>query len=223
MESMEVDASENDSSIKVAFFRNIVLNETPFQIEVDSGSTDAEIGSSETDGFEVSELKFRHTVKNVHKLVYGSTSASPPHFIRGLPWKILVMPRPNREGQTVSVGFFLQCNSDSDSITWSCSATAHLRILAHDPSNDNIDQEKCSKRISHIFHSKENDWGFSHFLSWEDATDPTKGYCSPDGTLIFEAEVYADAPHGIAWDSKKHTGYVGLKNQDRIKNKFLTV
>ena len=163
---------------------------------MDSGSTDAEIGSGENDGFEVSELKFRHTVKNVHKLVYGSTSASEPHFIRGLPWKILVMPRPNREGQTVSVGFFLQCNSDSDSITWSCSATAHLRILAHDPDNENIDQEKCSRRISHIFHSKEDDWGFSHFLSWEDATDATKGYCSPDGTLIFEAEVYADAPHG---------------------------
>lgn len=25
--------------------------------------------------------------------------------------------------------------------------------------------------------------------------------------------MYADAPHGIHWDSKKHTGYVGLKNQ----------
>ena len=23
----------------------------------------------------------------------------------------------------------------------------------------------------------------------------------------------ADAPHGVSWDSKKHTGYVGLKNQ----------
>jgi len=23
----------------------------------------------------------------------------------------------------------------------------------------------------------------------------------------------ADVPHGVSWDSKKHTGYVGLKNQ----------
>ena len=31
--------------------------------------------------------------------------------------------------------------------------------------------------------------------------------------MIFEVKVNADAPHGVSWDSKKHTGYVGLKNQ----------
>lgn len=30
---------------------------------------------------------------------------------------------------------------------------------------------------------------------------------------IFQVHVVADAPHGVSWDSKKHTGYVGLKNQ----------
>ena len=34
-----------------------------------------------------------------------------------------------------------------------------------------------------------------------------------DDTVIFEVHVSADAPHGVSWDSKKHTGYVGLKNQ----------
>jgi len=34
-----------------------------------------------------------------------------------------------------------------------------------------------------------------------------------DDTVIFEVKVNADAPHGVCWDSKKHTGYVGLKNQ----------
>lgn len=28
-----------------------------------------------------------------------------------------------------------------------------------------------------------------------------------------QVSVTADAPHGVSWDSKKHTGYVGLKNQ----------
>jgi ubiquitin carboxyl-terminal hydrolase 7 len=28
-----------------------------------------------------------------------------------------------------------------------------------------------------------------------------------------QVHVTADAPHGVSWDSKKHTGYVGLKNQ----------
>lgn len=31
--------------------------------------------------------------------------------------------------------------------------------------------------------------------------------------ICFQVSVTADAPHGVSWDSKKHTGYVGLKNQ----------
>ena len=60
--------------------------------------------------------------------------------------------------------------------------------------------------------SKENDWGFSHYMSWADVLDPDKGYIKDD-SVVFEVKVNADAPHGVCWDSKKHTGYVGLKNQ----------
>ena len=40
-----------------------------------------------------------------------------------------------------------------------------------------------------------------------------KKFCFQDDAVIFEVKVNADAPHGVSWDSKKHTGYVGLKNQ----------
>ena len=66
--------------------------------------------------------------------------------------------------------------------------------------------------ISHIFHYKENDWGYSNFLDWMALMDPAKGYVKND-SITLEVDVKADAPHGVAWDSKKHTGYVGLKNQ----------
>ena len=59
------------------------------------------------DGFEVSEKTFRFVVRNVNRLVPGSTQASEAHMIRGLPWKILVIPR-QREGVLNSLGFFLQ-------------------------------------------------------------------------------------------------------------------
>lgn len=59
---------------------------------------------------------------------------------------------------------------------------------------------------------KENDWGFSYFLPWSEIAEPEKGYLKND-CLIFEVHVIAEAPHGVLWDSKKHTGYVGLKNQ----------
>lgn len=76
----------------------------------------------------------------------------------------------------------------------------------------------------------------------QDVTDPERGFVDDD-KVTFEVYVQADAPHGVAyvalhklcfisypgeclsskrgvnflrvdsWDSKKHTGYVGLKNQ----------
>lgn len=42
--------------------------------------------------------------------------------------------------------------------------------------------------------------------------DPEKPWVKDD-SIILEVWVSADAPHGVSWDSKKHTGYVGLKNQ----------
>ena len=163
-------------------------------------------------GHDISERTLRHTVKNVNQLIFGNTSSSEPEMIRGLPWRILVMPRQGRDGKLASLGFFLQCNYDSTSTSWNCSGSATLRVIPCDESKIQRPFEQ-ERKISHSFHAKENDWGYSHFLTWEDATDPAKGYCSPDFDLELEAEVFADAPHGIQWDSKKYTGYVGLKNQ----------
>lgn len=60
-------------------------------------------------------------------------------------------------------------------------------------------------------YSKENDWGFSHFMSWGDVLDPEKGYVKDDA-ITLEVHVTAEAPHGVSWDSKKHTGFVGEFN-----------
>jgi ubiquitin carboxyl-terminal hydrolase 7 len=42
--------------------------------------------------------------------------------------------------------------------------------------------------------------------------DESKGFIQND-SIVLEVHVIAEAPHGVYWDSKKHTGYVGLKNQ----------
>lgn len=71
------------------------------------------------------------------------------------------MPRTNHSQErqaTRSLGFFLQCNGDSDSTTWSCHATAELRLI---PQKEGTEQ--LSRKIQHVFYGKENDWGFSHF------------------------------------------------------------
>lgn len=155
-----------------------------------------------------SEATFRHTVFNFSKL--KDSQLSTPCIVRNLPWKIMVMPRTSQtqeRQQTRSLGFFLQCNGESDSTTWSCHASAELRLVSQ--------KEGCEsfcRKIQHLFYSKENDWGFSHFMTWSEVLDPEKGYIKDDA-IILEVHVTADAPHGVSWDSKKHTGYVGLKNQ----------
>ncbi|XP_015588700.1 ubiquitin carboxyl-terminal hydrolase 7 isoform X2 [Cephus cinctus] len=155
-----------------------------------------------------SEATFRYTVENVSKM--KDSQLSPPCYVRNLPWKIMVMPRMSqaqeRQSQR-SLGFFLQCNGESESTSWSCYAIAELRLLSRKEG-----QEPFSRKIQHLFYSKENDWGFSHFMTWQEVLDPEKGYIKDD-SITLEVHVVADAPHGVSWDSKKHTGYVGLKNQ----------
>ncbi|XP_030755284.1 ubiquitin carboxyl-terminal hydrolase 7 isoform X3 [Sitophilus oryzae] len=155
-----------------------------------------------------SEATFRFTVTNFSKL--KDSVLSPPCYVRNLPWKIMVMPRSSHSQDRTSqrsLGFFLQCNGESESSSWSCYANAELRLISVRP-----DVETFSRKIQHLFYSKENDWGFSHFMVWNDVLDPEKGFIKDDA-ITLEVHVLADAPHGVSWDSKKHTGYVGLKNQ----------
>lgn len=105
----------------------------------------------------------------------------------------MAMPRSNQTHErqpSRSLGFFLQCNGDSESSTWSCNATAELRLI---PQNGD---EPLTRKIQHVFYSKENDWGFSHFAAWNDILDPEKGYVKDD-SIILEVWVAADAPHGV--------------------------
>uniref|UniRef100_H2YBF2 Ubiquitin carboxyl-terminal hydrolase 7 n=1 Tax=Ciona savignyi TaxID=51511 RepID=H2YBF2_CIOSA len=158
-------------------------------------------------GFYRSQATFSFTVDNIHKM--SDSTKSPPTYVRGLPWRILVMPRiAHDRGAGKSLGYFLQCNGDNENNNWSCHGSAALRIL---PAKEGV--EMLDKKIEHLFYCKENDWGFSTFLPWADLVNPDKGFITPDKKVTFQVHVFADAPHGLAWDSRKLTGYIGLKNQ----------
>lgn len=121
---------------------------------------------------------------------------SEPVYIRGMPWKILAIPRdgsrsPNRQSGKC-LGFFLQCNGDSaDQDNWSCTANAMLRIV---PAQEGV--EPNTRRITHTFHPKENDWGYSQFVQCDILLDDSNGYIKDD-TVRLEVDVSADAPHGV--------------------------
>lgn len=154
----------------------------------------------------VFENIYRHKQAAVRQdvRVLGGTT-----MIRCLPWKILVIFHPVETHATI--GVFVQCNADSESQTWSCTAKATIQLIAQRPNCKNKEM-----KIQHTFTHKENDWGFQHFINYEELFNPERGFLSPTepkDTIIIRAIVKADAPHGADWDSKRHTGFVGLKNQ----------
>eukprot|EP00794_Sanderia_malayensis_P008888 gene8888-9838_t len=154
------------------------------------------------------EGKIQFEVQNFSKI--KETVLSDPIMIRNLQWKIMVMPRisTSQSGEkSKSLGIFLQCTPVEEVSSWSCQASAEIMLI-----NLKEFKDSFSRKISHLFYHKENDWGYSNFLLWADVLDASKGYIKND-TIVVEIDVQADAPHGIFWDSKKLTGYVGLKNQ----------
>uniref|UniRef100_F6U4F9 Ubiquitin carboxyl-terminal hydrolase 7 n=1 Tax=Monodelphis domestica TaxID=13616 RepID=F6U4F9_MONDO len=104
--------------------------------------------------------------------------------------------------------FFLLIHMLFKNRSWSCHAQAVLKII-----NYKDDEKSFSRRI--ITSHSVNETILTrnlHFINVAEVTDPEKGFIEDD-KVTFEVYVQADAPHGVAWDSKKHTGYVGLKNQ----------
>jgi ubiquitin carboxyl-terminal hydrolase 7 len=63
----------------------------------------------------------------------------------------------------------------------------------------------------HTFNMADNDWGFTNFISLSELHDERLGFLIND-TLTIEVDV-RPVRNTWAWDSKKETGYIGLKNQ----------
>ncbi|PAA90249.1 hypothetical protein BOX15_Mlig023590g1, partial [Macrostomum lignano] len=163
---------------------------------------------------QTSEADLEYRLQNVSRIREKDQFLSDPVWLRGLPWKILAMPRsvqPPQQQQSGdkqrTLGFFLQCNGENTNQHWLCAARAELTLVAQREGCENF-----SKRIMHTFHAKENDWGFATFVTWAEFVNPERGFIKDDSALL-RVHVNAEAPHGMAWDSKKHTGYVGLRNQ----------
>ncbi|GFS45976.1 ubiquitin-specific protease 12 [Actinidia rufa] len=68
-------------------------------------------------------------------------------------------------------------------------------------------------QASQLFNVRESDWGFTSFMPLGELYDPSRGYLVND-TIVVEADVAVRKVIDYwSHDSKKETGYVGLKNQ----------
>ncbi|KAL3620230.1 ubiquitin carboxyl-terminal hydrolase 13 [Castilleja foliolosa] len=77
--------------------------------------------------------------------------------------------------------------------------------------NQDYECHRTFDESQHQFNSREKDWGFTSFMPLAALYDPSRGYVFND-TCVIEAEI-AEGMHAWLYDSKKETGFVGLKNQ----------
>eukprot|EP00026_Physarum_polycephalum_P001323 Phypoly_transcript_01324.p1 GENE.Phypoly_transcript_01324~~Phypoly_transcript_01324.p1 ORF type:complete len:1117 (+),score=280.10 Phypoly_transcript_01324:120-3353(+) len=129
--------------------------------------------------------------------------------ICGLKWRLLVFPHGNDvdnlslyldfvDGKSHGHGFFRD-------------ARFTLEVVSQ------INPRESIKRVAnHKFSEESSDWGFTQFMKLNALHDPRLGYLKDDRLIVIvEVELLKEDKSGWYWnlDSKKETGYVGLKNQ----------
>ncbi|XWS73787.1 hypothetical protein CRYUN_Cryun02cG0159400 [Craigia yunnanensis] len=126
--------------------------------------------------------------------------------VGGYKWRILIFPKGNNVDH---LSMYLDvAESASLPYGWSRYAQFSLAVV-----NQIHNKYSIRKDTQHQFNARESDWGFTSFMPLGELYDPCRGYLMND-TLFIEAEVvFRRIVNYWAYDSKKETGYVGLKNQ----------
>ncbi|KAG2394477.1 Ubiquitin carboxyl-terminal hydrolase [Vigna angularis] len=126
--------------------------------------------------------------------------------VGGYKWRVLIFPKGNNVDY---LSMYLDV-ADSASLPYGWSRYAQFSLAVV---NQIHNKYSVRKDTQHQFNARESDWGFTSFMPLGELYDPSRGYLVND-TLIVEAEVLVRRIVDYwTYDSKKETGYVGLKNQ----------
>ncbi|KAK8488457.1 hypothetical protein V6N11_059434 [Hibiscus sabdariffa] len=180
---------------------DVVEGPQPMEVgQVESAST-AENQQVE----EPQSLKFTWTIENFSRL-NTKKHYSDIFVVGGYKWRVLIFPKGNNVDH---LSMYLDV-ADSSALPhgWSRYAQFSLAVV-----NQVHHKYSIRKDTQHQFNARESDWGFTSFMPLSDLYDPSKGYIVND-TVVVEAEVVVRKILDYwSYDSKKETGYVGLKNQ----------
>lgn len=137
----------------------------------------------------------------------------------GYPWRILLFPHGNNSSDQCSI--YLEHGFDPNNVpeNWSC--CVQFGLVLWNPNDPSIWWHHTAH---HRFTKEESDWGFTRFLEarkmfnvpWEGCNRPL---VENDAANITAFVRVVEDETGVLWhnfnnyDSKKETGYVGLKNQ----------
>lgn len=146
------------------------------------------------------EWKIESFTKNSENKLYCDKFEIGTYF-----WRMLVFPRGNKV-QSLSV--YLDAPEATYTPLHMSPKAAFKLILVNqlDPSRNFV------KETQHTFTSHETDWGFTQFYPLDEIFDTRKGFLVDD-TIILRVEITIQKDERYAYDSRKETCHVGLKNQ----------
>eukprot|EP00246_Nothoceros_aenigmaticus_P013115 TRINITY_DN439_c0_g3_i1.p1 TRINITY_DN439_c0_g3~~TRINITY_DN439_c0_g3_i1.p1 ORF type:complete len:1081 (+),score=256.97 TRINITY_DN439_c0_g3_i1:216-3458(+) len=149
--------------------------------------------------------KFTWTIENFSKINVRK-HYSESFTVGGYKWRVLLFPKGNNVDH---LSVYLDV-ADSASLPYGWSRFAHFSLAVLNQYESKLTVKKDTQ---HQFNVRESDWGFTSFMPLQDLYDPSRGFLVND-TLVVEADVNARKVVDYwAYDSKKETGFVGLKNQ----------
>lgn len=203
------------------------VSESANDVSSEDGSLDGDYDSVDGElAFTFAVKEFRALSPTKHAKVY-----SDAHEMNDALWRLLIFPfgssqenvRKVEANDALSVSVFLECGPKSAreaSGQWKRHAKFALRLVH--PTNPNDEAYMEQKDTSHSFHNEEADWGFTTFISRLKLFQG--GYVDENGAVTFgvrvrpcdEFEIEKPGVRNVynnEYDSRKETGFIGLKNQ----------
>eukprot|EP00268_Persea_americana_P045286 TRINITY_DN460_c0_g1_i6.p1 TRINITY_DN460_c0_g1~~TRINITY_DN460_c0_g1_i6.p1 ORF type:complete len:1115 (-),score=206.57 TRINITY_DN460_c0_g1_i6:816-4160(-) len=149
--------------------------------------------------------RFTWTIENFSRL-NTKKHYSDIFIVGGFKWRVLIFPKGNNVDH---LSMYLDV-ADSATLPYGWLRNAQFSLAVVNQINHKYSVRKDTQ---HQFNARESDWGFTSFMHLSELYDPSRGYLVND-TCVIEAEVAVRRTIDYwTYDSKKETGYVGLKNQ----------
>ncbi|XP_047962654.1 ubiquitin C-terminal hydrolase 12-like isoform X1 [Salvia hispanica] len=149
--------------------------------------------------------RFSWTIENFSR-VNVKKLYSDVFVVGNYKWRVLIFPRGNNVN---ALSMYLDA-ADCATLPYGWNRYAQFSLAIVNQMDNKLTVKKDSQ---HQFNQREIDWGFTSFMPLSELYDTNKGYLMND-TCIVEADVAVREVNDIwIYDSKKETGFVGLKNQ----------
>jgi len=171
--------------------------------DVDEMEVDKTEGTG--DGEDALQGEYTWTIEGFTKL--KQVKVYSPVFQSGhYNWRILLFPGGNNVHQ---LSVYLDV-ADSATLPQGWSRQAHFTLTVH---NQKDSQRSVVKDADHHFTIRACDWGFREFVTLQELRDASSGFLLDDKLMVSARVRVEPQVNWWNWDSKKETGYVGLKNQ----------